>query len=721
MRNFSSAEKLLFSISALLLVLSSYLLYDDSLLFSRGLHTNLQQVGSLTKLSNDVRRKTIEDFSWLPIRNQDVVYLKDSLFTGSSSSAILQLTDGTQLRISSNSLITLNMDGGELVLDLKFGDLSADLAANSKLSIKSGEDVSQVINSGQNNTTLELSKKPGASSVKVNTGELTLKSKNQGTSTRLNAQAPTVNLAGAAASKVVLTYSISEGTTFVAPTETSQAELSWSVKSGKAAKFKVEISRQPDFTEIISSLETQELKLLTNPLPTNQKYFWRVLSYDERGVNNNEAVPSFFSLSQLDVPTLVSPGMDQQLTVDVKQNKVKQGVSIPVTWKSEPNPQKLHQLQISRDENFQTILVDYKTALLTTTLQRVPQGQYYIRIRADIPSQKLQSVWSIPSAFSVVYNVIPEDEISPPVLLTEQINYSPQVTFDRRPASIDSPQISWRADYNYPSYKVQISTAASFNQILAEISTRNKVTRWENYQAGTYFVRVIGVMPDKSESAPSQTGKITVTLTSPQIADIPKEDKVAEIPGTKAPEHTFEVRWTQIPIASTYRVEVSQTEDFSTAESSITTENFYNYTAAAPGNFFFRVQPLDANQKPLTPPSSRAPAAYTFYAPPMPPSPLEPFDKTSIFLQQAIAPFIWLEWKTTEAFEYFEIEISSTEDFSKPLIKTQVKESRFLLKEKIPLGKVFWRVRSVSTNDSSFWSAPRSFSLISQKNETFVE
>lgn len=727
MRNFNSAEKILFSISALLLVLSSYLLYDDSLLFRREFDARLQAVGSLQNISNDVRRKTIEDFSWLPIHNEETVYLRDSLFTGASSSAILQLHDGTQLRIAANSLIILTMDGDELVLDLKFGDLAADLAAQSQLNIKAGEEISKVKNLGRTKSTLELTKKPGTSSVRANKGELTVQSRSQKISTKIAPQATAINILAKTSQKSEVTYGLPEGKILLAATSETPVELSWIIKSGKVSKSKVEISTLPDFTNIIESQETPELKLTTNSLPTNAKYFWRVRTFDEAGQPNNDPTPSYFSITQVQIPQITSPAQSDNVILEFVKNNPNSNPQLPLKWETVSGyaPQKKSKeqfhLQIARDPSFAQVLIDYRTKRFETLVQKVPEGTYYARLALELPEKSLRSLWSPTVSFSVQHRELEETRPRPPQLVTKNIQYSPRKTFDRTPASIDSPLITWSSDYKYPNYKVQISSQSDFSQILSEISTRNKTTRWEKFKPGLFYVRVVGIAADKTTSDPSDIGQIKVTLSAPQVAPIAKEEKVSKIPGARAPEHTFNIRWTQIPIANFYQIEVSQDENFTEVEKKITESTSYQHTVKEPGEYFFRVQPFDSTKSPLTGPSLRAPAAYSFYAPPMPPSPLEPFDQTSIFLQKDIEPFIWLEWKTTEEFEHFDIEISDREDFSNILIKTKVKESRFLLKDKVPLGKIYWRVRSVNGTDISFWSKIRSFSLISQRKETFVE
>ncbi|MNL34407.1 hypothetical protein D3C87_1563800 [compost metagenome] len=102
---------------------------------------------------------------------------------------------------------------------------------------------------------------------------------------------------------------------------------------------------------------------------------------------------------------------------------------------------------------------------------------------------------------------------------------------------------------------------------------------------------------------------------------------------------------------------------------------------------------------------------------------MEPFDKASVFLQTAMEPFIWLEWKKVEGATNYIVEVSDKEDFSHILLTKSQSGNRFLIKEKVPLGKLYWRVRAESKESMAMsdWAATREFIIYHQKNETFVK
>lgn len=84
-------------------------------------------------LPNDVRCTKLLRF---PANTKDV-YQADSIFTGDRSEAFIIKT-ACDSCVRANSLISLNMKNGQMNLDLKYGDLEAEISKESALVVKSG-------------------------------------------------------------------------------------------------------------------------------------------------------------------------------------------------------------------------------------------------------------------------------------------------------------------------------------------------------------------------------------------------------------------------------------------------------------------------------------------------------------------------------------------------------------------------------------------------------
>ena len=115
----------------------------------------------------------------------------------------------------------------------------------------------------------------------------------------------------------------------------------------------------------------------------------------------------------------------------------------------------------------------------------------------------------------------------------------------------------------------------------------------------------------------------------------------------------------------------------------------------------------------------------------------EPFNQSALFMQSTKQPLLWLEWKAVpDAFAY-DLELARDEKFEQQISVVRVPSHRFLLRSQLPIGKVFWRVRAVSSVDGnhnkkgraissveeqkSNWAKPFEFVVSSQKNEVFGE
>jgi hypothetical protein len=186
-----------------------------------------------------------------------------------------------------------------------------------------------------------------------------------------------------------------------------------------------------------------------------------------------------------------------------------------------------------------------------------------------------------------------------------------------------------------------------------------------------------------------------------------------------APTAQIKVSWSPVHLASTYLIEVSDDAEFSNAETLKATANFTNYDATKAGKYYFRVIASDPSESAKSEPSNTENSQYTYIKRLGKPILTEPKNKMTVFLQKEIEPFIWLNWDSTVNQKRFEIEIALDKSFSKIIKRQSLEENRFLIKDKLPLGKIYWRVRQLDDNPDliSDWTETREFQLIHNKNE----
>lgn len=719
MKSFGKTEKVIFTIAVLLLGTFSYFMYDDSLLFPQEMDSNLETVGSISQTQNDVRRKSIVAFSWHPMRSSDQVFLKDSIYTGSSSSALIQLKNGSQINVEPNSLITLNMQEGELRLDLKYGDLKADLAAGSSLTIKAGDEVSTLQSESGKASKIEIKKTHGGLNLRLKAGNAKVKSK-QGLNQELASdQVVAMTPVGVTAPSPPRVELITpQNAQFLKNSEAEAIPLEWKLVEGQASQYEIEVAKDPEFSEIVGKQKTNENKFSFPDLSSGSEYFWRVKALDFSGTSQEPTSPHQFTVSLVTAPAFVTPAPNAKIQLEMQPAQLAQGTAIPLRWQAHSSFEKFD-YQIALDPEFTQIIKEENTKIKEALSPRLKNGNYYIRLRAyrgETPNE-----WTSVQSFSV--NLLAKKEQRPPapVLVSTEIDFNPPPPSERDPAQQIGPQVTWEPVKNAKAYRLQISATEQFGTDGAIDFQQNNWT-WTDFKPGIHYIRVFTVGQNGLLSQPSQTAKIQINIKDPVLSPIAPISLRGKNPEDQPQPVEVKLAWSEVPFSEKYIIEISNNESFESPLKLETSQNSLRHQIDKPGTYFIRVQGYTSEGQPLGNFSNRQPAVYDWSAPLPKPILREPFQSATIFLQKAMEPFVWLEWKPLEeAKEYF-IEVSLDPQFKKKIISQKTTSVRFLLKQNIPLGKVYWRVKSFAKKDNteSEWSETREFTIMSQKNESFT-
>lgn len=717
MPTFGRADKTIFIGAVIVLMVFSYFLYDDSLIFPRENNSSLELIGSVYVSQNDVRRKNLDTFSWLPADKKDKVFQNDSIFTGDRSEAAIQLQDGSLIHIRPNSLITLNMKNGQMSLDLRYGDLLGELATGSTLTVKSGSEEFKLENdpSTQQKSTIEFKKAhSGNVDLKLIQGKAALNNK-----AITSGEAVRVSKTGQikAVQKPVLQIPQTEEKHFLRINPDDPLVFDWK-GSGDVARYELEVSPSQNFDSVSASQFTGEAKAsITDPL-ANGEYFWRVKAYDKDGQLAATSVPSKFSLSQLQAPRIVNPEIQSVLNLEVPAPK--QGPllsSAKVQWQAMPQLQSFT-WQLATDEEFTTVVKEDTTSLHEAVTPALETGTYWIRVRGTTQGQN-NSAWSEVVPFSMNLTVLKGTERpQAPVLVSKNVTFKAPSANERNPAAAQAPSLQWKPVSKSATYILQIAKDKNF-QNSARYEVKSTKTDWAQYRPGKFYFRVLAKNPNGLISEPSEVGELDVTASNPVLRAF---EPVRGVGDTATPRE-IPVTWTEIPYAKSYLVQMDKSSDFSTPTQLEFESSTGRLTVPEPGKYQVRVQALDEEHKPMTEFSNVEELLYTFRNPLSTPVLAEPFNNASIFLQKEMEPFIWLEWKKVKGATVYKIEVSDRSDFSRLLISKSIPENRFLIKDRVPLGKIFWRVRAESKDDNelSDWTAQREFTIYHQKNEIFVK
>lgn len=583
MNYFSFFEKILMTLSSVILITLSYFMYDDSLLYSFNNSASGQAIGTLQKLEKDVRIKSQTSFSWIPAMKNNVVSEMDSVFTGENSEVNIHLKDGTILELGPDSMITLNLNNEQLKLNLKYGDLSVSPSKSTKVTLMNAKKELQI-------------------------------------------ETPVGESAGPIEFKVQKRYHI---------LETSPKKGKLQVRSGHESL----LLSQGESANINSS---GKIKSLAN---------------SESAITKSLNLRSKILLSS---PPIIAP--PEVLS------------TLPVTPPPPPPP------------------------------PPVPVPQI---VSAPPPVAKIMSEPASP----------PEA----PLIVSKDFTFNSEPLLNRDIASLPTPEILWKKSKGASEYLVEISNSLKFEKPIL-VKTKQNSLSWASYKKGVHYYRV-SALHHSLQSPPSESYKITVTVPNPKLSEIKDIQLSADDPLAKAPTPAVQIQWSDLPLAKKYALELSKQNDFKEKETIVDIKTLHSYILQEPGEYFARVKAFSNDSEPLTEFSNTIHFKYTFLKPIATPLLSEPLDKASLFIQSLDDAYIWLEWKPVEKAKDYIIEVSTQKDFQKLITQQTLSKTRFLVKNGLPLGRVYWRVKAVATEplkDSS-WSSPYVLDLHFKKNEVFEE
>lgn len=706
-----------------LLIVFSYLLYDDSFLFSDSEYDKANAIGNVSNTQNDVRKKNSGTFSWLPTQNKEFVFQNDSIFTGEGSEANIQLNDGSIITIKENSLITLNKKNGEMLLDLKFGNFQGDISQNSNLKIKTGGEEYE-IKGATGQSKVQFSKaRSGSVKVKLIKGSAEVSSKSTGKKT-IN-QDENISIDKGIVKELpkpkleLLTKDNLAINKFI---EEDSFDLEW--RGQEIFNYQVLIFTSSNTSNPIFSKSVDLPKVnVNNGLPAGQ-YQWQVRGYDNSGNSIIESPVRAFTVTVFKPPVVLKPDLNSIISKEITIRSPDQlKLKTDIIWEAD---QRLahYYYEIASDSQFSNIIVKGETKERSIKTPDLTNGSYYVRVRGEY--NKRLTKWSPIHSFNL--QLIAKDEPRPqaPELVQRKIEFIAPLDLNtklksRDPASIPAPEIRWSKVENSALYKLQLANDLSFTNPIS-IDTTKETIKWQNYQPGTYYIRVYAKGANDLYSYSSKVGLLKIKTQQPVINQVNEINIKDTDPQANPEPQLAEVSWTPVPFAKKYQVQINDTPDFKKAKSYVVPEPYAKVPVPKPGKYFVRVQAYKENNSSISDYSEPTPVSYSFTTVVGKPSLQEPLNQTTLFLQQDMAPFVWLEWQPVKYASNYRIEISTTADFSSILISEKTSSPKYLISQKVPYGKIYWRVQAESDylKSQSDWSESREFVILQQKNEFFI-
>lgn len=707
---FNRTDKLILSFALAVMCVFSYFLYDDSFLF-RDRESRNAKIGNLRTAENDVRLRASDSFTWNSAKKAEVVFERDSVFTGKRSQTQIDLVDGSKIFLNENSLVTLIAKNGKLELNLRYGNIQAEIKKSSKLELKAASQ-QIILKKESDSSKLEIKKpKYGLTKIKLLEGKVSVvPTATSRTEELLKQQTVIVKPAGtiqkSAPGSITLTTA-DKSQFYVTPT-TKSFYLDWN--SQGTEQNTVSVSKDKEFKTVVLTEANIKTKVLVKELPVGM-YYWRISGHD---LNNTPVQTEIrtFTVHFMDKLTIVEPLEAQKYEVEVKGDVAAHKQPVKVSW---TNIYDDAQLQIASSPDFQVPLVDKELTKAFNWDGTFSMGTYFIRVRGK--NQTHYSDWSDTRSFTIAVKLKSFTKPETPVLLSKKLTFNSSQS--RSPSSVNPTVVKWQPTPSTAKYEVEVSLKDPKFSKPMKLTSKTAELNFVPKTAGLHYYRVRAINSNNIPGDFSDVGEVQTKLIAPKLNNVNSIQLRSNNPNETAPETKFKVSWTPVYLADKYTMEIAENPDFKDSQTVPATTTETEFKTSKPGNYYFRIIASDTTQEIKSETSNVQNSNYEFIKRLPKPNLIEPKNKMTVFLQKEIEPFIWLNWESAIDQDNYEIEIALDKSFSRMVTQKTLTEKKFLIKTKLPLGKVYWRVRQLDTDPKriSEWTQPREFQLIHNKNE----
>lgn len=535
---------------------------------------NKKSIGLLTGKNDNVKRKTDYSLYWNKIDQGEKVYNGDSIRTGASSFATIQLYNSTEVELSENSLITLQEQDQGLNVKFKSGDMQTK-SGNASVSIEVNN---TKLNPAQNS---ELKLKTSAD----NKTEIIVQ---KGTATLKGVDNKTTEL-----SKEKILKIDEKG-----HTESFELSITLNTPKDKVVIYdeRNEIKYPFTWNVINEKIESQQFELSTDPkFPKNKTY----VKYAQRAVNapltkgisywrvgwkaNNKL---FYSETRT---ITVKEDSRIQLLQPGHQNVIQfatQDDSVQFNWKTEEET-KLFVLEISKNREFTELVNTLTTTKDHYELEGLHEGSYWWRVQAFGNNNELLGK-SLGFNF-IIKRILPQLPVlkspangniwtlSDPILFEWQP--MPEAKSYRLVVSSDSAQ------------KVQIKTSTQ--------TTTNYLWKWEAPTTYYWSVEAINAKSQVIGHSLLNKNQISPNVLGPAISLISPENQSTVTRERRDPIDPVVFVWKlEKPLKGNFTLLISESPNFTKAQKKEDISGTrYALKLSSSANYYWKIVWQDADDK----------------------------------------------------------------------------------------------------------------------------
>lgn len=362
-------------------------------------------------------------------------------------------------------------------------------------------------------------------------------------------------------------------------------------------------------------------------------------------------------------------------------------------------------IQISKDQSFQNLIEDQSITKNQANFEFMAEGKYYARVRVklDPEDEKLKSIktpWSLPLEVAVTTKEAPALEA--PVLAT------PQVELDGDQQK--SAELKWTRVKGASLYKIEFSKSAAFGPKTESQDLDDNKLNFQPNQGGQVFYRVRGLTKAGKRGLASMTGSIFTKISKPQLMPIESISKLGLEPKDPPAQVELKMVWSKVMIAQGYEVNIAQNPEFKDPVSFNTRSTKGALKINKPGTHYVRVRALNGVSEPISSYSNVEKFIYEYRIPLSRPILKEPMNNVTLFFQNNDTTF-WFGWSLVKQATSYQVEVATDAEFQKTVVTAKSESNRYLNRQALSAGKLFWRVKAENSERESQWSEVRSITI----------
>jgi hypothetical protein len=720
---FSKFDRGLLIGAAVLMLLSTALIIEDRWLFKL-LSTsseNLEKIGVTKTAVNDVRRRHGTAFSWLPLEEKSEVYQGDSIYTGEKSEAVILTERGEQIQISPNSLVVINSKTDSIRLDIDYGSVLGQVGKDKKLLIASGGDVTEFkgddavvkVDVG-NDQNLVVNVLEGQVEVTSDDGSRTLGPRQQA---QISDQGAIYDPADI---RLELLTPVPDRV--LKPDEARDLVLTWR-SSYNFPEFAVEIAEDSDFKKIVVKDKVPRPLYRPPTLPTNQRLFWRVSAFLKAGDMPARSPANAFTLAEDTPPAIQFPRNNMRFTFEEQSGGDGRRLEVVLKWAA-TSASSRWELQVAPIPDFSRDLKIFEVKDTSVNLGGLVEGQYHARVRAK---DWMDAQWSDTVSFYLISR--PAASLKPPqvltvddtfIMTTKPAGFSSQELTTAIPGKsaqyVDAiPELAWNTIPGATSYEIQISATPDFSALVHHEQVPTTRYGWEGVRLGRFFWRIRSINADGRNGVFTQPQRLNVKLAPPQ--SLTNEKIIEEVTAVTMMESApppFLIRWSPTLYTARYEMEFDKDAQMSKPLRLYTPNPFKKVQAATPGVYYWRVRSIDSANRALTEwsPVHKYDYERRFMNPETTKElkALNPVNETLMLIGDGELK-IQFKWISPLKNGKYRFQMSSDQEFKTAKYNFMTDKDFFLLREKLPEGWYYWRLRIETEQFTSAWTPAYQFQI----------